>query len=301
MLRRRLISAAVIISVLVLLLYVDFHLGTEESLGCPGLILSLLGLITAVLAAGEFADMYANAAARVNSLVLMLASFAMMVVTCLPALWSDYPPDCPLGRFGFALSGVVVGMVVLFFSEKLTYTGTDQPRGEIVDRIGRGLLTLVYLSMLFSFFLNHRFLQQDNLLGMFAIVMLVTTVKLSDATAYFSGKALGTRKMAKHLSPGKTIEGAIGGLVGGCVGGIFCVYLVAPFLFGLQIDKALWWVLMYGVLVTSAGMFGDLSESLIKRDTNTKDSSQWLPGLGGILDVVDSLAFAAPVSFLLWL
>ena len=58
---------------------------------------------------------------------------------------------------------------------------------------------------------------------------------------------------------------------------------------------------LYGILVTLAGMFGDLAESLLKRDSGTKDSSTWLPGLGGILDVIDSLVFAAPVSFLLWI
>ena len=301
MLQRRLISAAILISTLVLLLYFDYHLGNDSSLGRPGLILGVLGMVTAVLAAGEFADMFSNAASKVNSLVLMIASFAMMVVTCMPTLWRDFPADCQLGRFGFAFSGVVVGIVVLFFFEKLTFVASSEPRGEIVDRIGRGVLCVVYLSVLFAFFLNHRFLGRDNLLGLFAIVNLVTTVKLSDAAAYFSGKALGTRKLAPQLSPGKTLEGTIGGLVGGCAGVAFCVYVVAPYLFGLTIDKAWWWVLMYGILVTLAGVFGDLAESLIKRDTHTKDSSRWLPGLGGVLDVVDSLVFAAPVSYLLWL
>lgn len=286
---------------MLLILFLDFWLGTDAVLSRPGLVLSVLALTTVLLAAGELADMFSNAASRVDARVLALASFAMVLVTCVPVLWDDYPADCALGRFGFSLSGVVVGFVVLIFMEMVSFQGETDVRGEIVDRIGRGALTLIYLNMLFAFLLNHRFLNGDNRLGLLAIVTLITTVKLSDASAYFAGKSYGRRKMAPKLSPGKTIEGAIGGFVGGCAGALIVIYLVGPWLFQTNVDKAWWWVLIYGVLVTAAGMFGDLAESLIKRDTHTKDSSRWLPGLGGILDVVDSLVFAAPVSYLLWI
>lgn len=302
MLARRLSSAAVIITLMLLILYGDFYLGQETSLGRPGILLSLLSLMTAVLAAGELADMFENAASRINRLGLMVASVLMVAITCAPVLWQDYPPDCALGRFGFALSGLVAGLVFLFFSEMSQFdVDQNKGRGEVIDRLGRGALSLVYLMMLFGFLLNHRFLENDNRLGLLAIVCMITTVKLSDSAAYFTGKALGTIKLAPKLSPGKTIQGSIGGLIGGCVGTAMVVYIVAPAVFGISVDKPWWWILLYGVLVTLAGMVGDLAESLIKRDTNTKDSSRWLPGLGGILDVVDSLVFAAPVSYLLWI
>ena len=70
---------------------------------------------------------------------------------------------------------------------------------------------------------------------------------------------------------------------------------------GVTIPKPWWWFLVYGLMVTLAGMVGDLAESLLKRDAQIKDSSSWLPGLGGVLDVIDSLVFAAPVSFVIWL
>lgn len=300
MLGRRLLSAAVIISAMLLLLYVDFDLGVR--IERPGLMLCGLAMITAVLAAGEMADMFQNAASRVNGKVLMAAALMMVVVTSVPALWTDYPADCPLGRLGFALSGLVAGIVILFLFEMWNFdVETNSAKGEVIDRLGRSSLCLVYLNMLFSFLLVHRFLDGNNGLGLLAIVTLITTVKLSDAAAYFAGKSFGTIKLAPKLSPGKTIQGSMGGLVGGCVGAAIVIYLVGPYLFEITVDKAWWWVLLYGVLVTSAGMFGDLAESLIKRDTNTKDSSRWLPGLGGILDVIDSLVFAAPVSFLLWI
>ena len=85
------------------------------------------------------------------------------------------------------------------------------------------------------------------------------------------------------------------------MGAAIVVFLVAPFIMGITIPKPWWWFIVYGLAVTAAGMVGDLAESLLKRDARIKDSSSWLPGLGGILDVIDSLVFAAPVSYVLWL
>ena len=127
------------------------------------------------------------------------------------------------------------------------------------------------------------------------------TVKLSDAVAYFVGKAFGTKKLAPRLSPGKTIQGGLGAILGGIVGALFMVYVIAPFLYQIEIDKSVGWVLVYGVALTVAGMFGDLAESFLKRTADCKDSSSWFPGLGGVLDVIDSLIAAAPVSFVMWL
>lgn len=300
MLGRRLFSAAIIISSMVTLLFLDYWLGTEAALGRPGLLLSFLSVVVAVVAIGELAAMFENAAARVNPQTLAISAFAMAFVTCLPALWRDYPSDCALGRLGFAMAGLVAGIVVLFVAEMLAYQG-DGGRGEVIDRLARGSFGLVYLSILLAFLMPHRYLDGNNGLGVMAIVTLIATVKMSDAAAYFAGKAYGTIKLAPTLSPGKTVQGSVGGLVGGCVGAALMVWLISPLIFGVPIDKPWWWVVAYGTLVTLAGMFGDLAESLLKRDTSTKDSSGWMPGLGGVLDVIDSLVFAAPVSFLLWI
>ena len=85
------------------------------------------------------------------------------------------------------------------------------------------------------------------------------------------------------------------------MGAAIVLFFVVPYVFEIQIQKPGWWFLVYGLLVTAAGMAGDLAVSLLKRDANCKDSSKWLPGLGGILDVMDSLVFATPVSFFLWI
>ena len=178
---------------------------------------------------------------------------------------------------------------------------TEQRRGEVATRIAKTSLAMVYIAMLFGFVLSHRQIQNDNALGLVAIVLIIATAKTSDAAAYFVGKSIGRRKIAPKLSPNKTVEGAVGGIFGGIAGSAIVVFLVAPLIVGITVPKPWWWFLLYGVTVTLAGMLGDLAESMLKRDAQIKDSSSWLPGLGGVLDVIDSLVFAAPVSFVIWL
>ena len=300
MLGKRLISAAVIVSVMILLLRLDFWLGTDAVWSMPGLVLAVLAILTAAMAGDELAAMFTSAASKVDRGTLLIASVVMVAITVAPALWQDYPADCVLGRFGFGLAGLVAGLVILVLSEMANYQGIGQGRGEVIERLGVSAFALVYLNILFTFLIAHRYLG-GNAVGVMTIVTMLTTVKMSDAAAYFAGKSFGTIKLAPALSPGKTIQGSLGGLLGGCLGAGLIVWFISPVLLGVELGKPWCWVFLYGILVTLAGMFGDLAESLLKRDSGTKDSSTWLPGLGGILDVVDSLVFAAPVSFLLWI
>ena len=302
MLGRRLISAAVIISSMLLLLYFDYSLGCDESLGRPGLLLCGLAVILAAMAASELVIMFDNVACRMNHHLTVGATVVMTCTAFAPVLWRDQPFNCPLGHFGWAMAGMVLAIVLEFVFQMRNFNpAPSSANGEIIDRLGRSALIFIYLSMLFAFLVPHRLLQNDNALGLVAIITLITSVKLADSFAYFIGKRFGTIKLAPKLSPGKTIQGSVGALVGGCVGTAIVAYIVAPWIFAIEIAKPWWWILVYGILVTCAGMVGDLAESLIKRDTKTKDSSSWLPGLGGILDIMDSLVFAAPVSFFLWI
>ena len=106
--------------------------------------------------------------------------------------------------------------------------------------------------------------------------------------------------MAPKLSPGKTVEGAIGAIVGGCLGAWLFFEVLAPKAVPAISDLAVWKWLVYAIVLTITGMLGDLAESLIKRDMQTKDSSSWLPGLGGILDVMDSITLSAVPAYLCW-
>ena len=114
----------------------------------------------------------------------------------------------------------------------------------------------------------------------------------SDASAYFTGKALGRNKLAPYISPKKTWEGAIGGVLGAIVASVILVIL-----FRLPL---LWWgAIIAGILISVIGQLGDLVKSLFKRNMAVKDSGKVLPGHGGLLDRIDSLAFAGVLVYYL--
>ena len=133
-----------------------------------------------------------------------------------------------------------------------------------------------------------------------ALAALVIVVKMGDIGAYTVGRLFGRHKMAPVLSPGKTWEGArrrTGVCLDRRLGGVSFAArqdgtYAGPSLVELAAVRHCWWAL--------TGILGDLAESLFKRDVGRKDSSTWLPGFGGILDVLDSILFAAPVAYVCW-
>lgn len=126
--------------------------------------------------------------------------------------------------------------------------------------------------------------------GTARLVLLLSVVVASDVFAYFVGQAVGRRKLAPQVSPGKTVEGAIGGLLGAALSSA----VVASQLFRTQ---PLGLIVTIGVLVAVAGMVGDLLESLFKRYVGVKDSGSLFPGHGGVLDRIDAFILAAPLLY----
>jgi phosphatidate cytidylyltransferase len=126
------------------------------------------------------------------------------------------------------------------------------------------------------------------------LLLAMVCVTLSDAGAYYAGSTLGTHPMAPVISPKKSWEGAVGGVVAS-VGGA----LVAHFWFFRKLPLA--HAVSLGVVLSTAGILGDLAESMLKRAAGVKDSSALLPGHGGVLDRLDSLLVAAPVLYYYWM
>jgi phosphatidate cytidylyltransferase len=118
----------------------------------------------------------------------------------------------------------------------------------------------------------------------FAIVML------TDTGAYYTGRAIGRHKLAPRVSPGKTIEGTTGGFVAALGAGPLCRLIFFP-------ELPLVESMILGALVSILGQAGDLVESMLKRGSGVKDSSNLLPGHGGMLDRLDSILFAAPAIY----
>ncbi len=147
---------------------------------------------------------------------------------------------------------------------------------------------LVYIGLLGAHVVLLRFLPEG---GPWLIIASAITAA-SDSGAYFVGRALGRRKLCANISPNKTVEGAAGGVVAG---------VVATLLFGWLLLPAVSWHFLVpaAIVLALVGIAGDLTESIIKRGTGSKDSGRCLAGHGGILDRADSLLFVTPSLYLL--
>ncbi|MHB0957377.1 MAG: phosphatidate cytidylyltransferase [Pirellulaceae bacterium] len=296
MLKLRLLSATVLICGLVGLLYLD---GTAAG-SWPGIWLLPLAVIAALLMVYELLDLWTDRPDRPLAWPLYAGVLLTVTLAAVPMLWrltgQPYPPACPLGHLGWPLIGVSAGVALAFCGEMTRYT---QP-GRSTGSLALSVLALNYAGLLMSFLVALRIVGQQTW-GLAAVVSVIVIVKLSDTGAYFTGRAWGRHKMAAVLSPKKTIEGALGGMVAACLGAVLCYLWLVPQLVppGLHLGSLIGW-LVYGLVLAMAGMFGDLAESLLKRDVGRKDSSHWLPGLGGVLDVLDSILFAGAPAYICW-
>ena len=133
--------------------------------------------------------------------------------------------------------------------------------------------------------------------GIFFMLFTLVVVVWCDAGAYFAGHAYGRRKLAPKVSPGKTVEGAIGGILAGILGGAVAKGVFDVFWPALSASLDWLAVLLFGLALSVVGILGDLIESLLKRDAEKKDTGWLLPGMGGVLDRIDSPLLAIPVMY----
>ncbi len=155
-----------------------------------------------------------------------------------------------------------------------------------VERVSKHLLGLFYLPFLLGHFVLLRNLERGRLWVLFTLV----AVYFGDTLAFYVGRAWGKKKMAPHISPGKTVEGGLGAVAGSAAGAFLSKLIFFPSLPLLH-------VLILGAAVGIVGQLGDLWESLLKRSARVKDSGALIPGHGGLLDRIDSVLFAAPLVY----
>jgi phosphatidate cytidylyltransferase len=177
----------------------------------------------------------------------------------------------------------VVGSLALWMTVEMTVRGRLEG---VLEDLGARMLGYLHGAVLPSYFLL-LWGRQDGLHWIF-LTMAVTAV--GDTAAYYAGSLWGRRKLMPRISPKKTVEGAVAGLLGNVAGG--AVYLAAAFPPGAFLPG-----LLLSLLVGIAGQLGDLNESMLKRAVGLKDSGELLPGHGGVLDRLDSLLFAVPVTY----
>jgi phosphatidate cytidylyltransferase len=157
--------------------------------------------------------------------------------------------------------------------------------GNVVIRLALLVWITAYLGLLPCFLMQLRWLNVT------ALALGIFIPKCCDIGAYFTGRLLGRHPMAPVLSPKKTWEGVLGGLL---LSAAAAVAINRPLSVVRGGDLA---AAVFGLVVGGAGVLGDLAESMIKRDCRRKDASQMMPGFGGVLDVIDSILFAAPIAY----
>lgn len=201
--------------------------------------------------------------------------------TLLPLGFVPGPPWEPiLGAFAGAT-------IVAFLDEIVEY----QADGHSSRRVAFSILFFAYLGLLPSFLVQLRWLPHE--VSGAALAAAIFVPKVGDIFALLTGMAFGKHKLTPLLSPKKTWEGFAGGMAA-AVGTAIAFRFLSPELFRDSTPRAV----AFGLAVGLAGVFGDLAESMLKRDCHIKDASKSIPGFGGVLDVVDSVIFAAPVAYL---
>jgi phosphatidate cytidylyltransferase len=277
--------------VVTLACWLDYH----HNFGREGLWLLPLALGLTVLATREVLALLGAQGHRPVAGVVYAGTSIVMLSACVPLIWTDYPPEIPVSPAGWTMLGLVVAVTLAFAGEMLIY---EKPGGVIV-RVALTIFTVCYIGLLMAFVAHIRMFG-SNEVGMAALLSLVAVAKISDTGAYFCGRTFGRHKLVPLLSPGKTVEGAVGGIVAACLASLVVFQFVVPLVTGSERTVPWWSWLSYGVIVALAAMLGDLAESLLKRDMAQKDSGNLVPGLGGVLDFMDSLLFAAPAAYVCW-
>lgn len=295
MLRWRLLLGVIFVATLVGLLALDHTLAGQGAIR-PGTILLPLAVLLAVLGTEEVLILAAARNIRPQAGLVYVGNLAIVLANFVPLWWSG--GEGLLLNIGWPMAAFALALVALFFGEMWRY---EKPGGTL-ESLGVGVLALAYIGVLLSFVVQMRFLGPNGASGVAALASLVIVVKMGDTGAYTVGRLIGRTKLVPRLSPGKTIEGSAGGLLFSVAGAAFCALWLVPRLSGAAGEGIDWpgWI-AYGVVVSIAGMLGDLAESLLKRDVGRKDSSTWMPGFGGVLDLLDSILLAAPVAYLFWL
>jgi len=187
---------------------------------------------------------------------------------------------------GWELLFIVLVLLTIFLMQ---FTRKDNDKAII--GISTTLFGIIYVSWFFSFLIKIRYLLPGfEGVKLLSFILLVT--KSGDIGALLFGSFFGKHLLLPRVSPNKTIEGCLGSFLVSVVVAIFVKDLL-PVRLGFSVMH----VALMGAFFGIIGQLGDLSESLIKRDFNVKDSGRVLPGLGGVLDMIDSLLFSAPAFY----
>lgn len=177
-------------------------------------------------------------------------------------------------------------LVLAFLGSAMICLARFGPQASVVEMLYKQVTGLIYV----PFLLGHLILIRDWDQGVTWIFLLMAVIFAGDTAAYYVGRAFGRHKLSPSISPGKTVEGAVGGLAANLlIGALFKKYFFPEFGWG-------YWIALI-MVIGALGQVGDLIESMLKRSVGQKDSGRIVPGHGGLLDRIDALLFAAPALY----
>jgi len=268
--RARLATAAVAIPLLLVVILV-----------APRWMFALVVLVIGLVGIVEYMTMAFPDGPRDRRIGVVLGAAVILTAVALGPGWSVH-------------AAIAATLAVGLFA---TFVGRDDfERG--FKHLGILIIGIVYVGFLLPHFV---WLRGDVSHGPELVVFLLASAMAGDSGGYFIGRSLGRHKLIPHLSPGKSVEGAVGIVVFSVVGGAVAKGALLPALAwvgGAAFDLPLSWpeTLSLGLMVGVIGQLGDLSESVMKRTFGVKESGWVFPGHGGVLDRIDSLLF--PLAFL---
>jgi phosphatidate cytidylyltransferase len=194
------------------------------------------------------------------------------------------------------------GILILFVLGLCLRQFMSKRGGSGLLRISTTLFGLMYVPWLLNFVQKLHFfpdvISESGTVhvvdGNYYVLYFILVTKFSDLGAYCVGSLIGKHKMIPRISPGKTWEGFVGAIVVSTLVSVLFAHFLRHKLYGMTPTHAI----VLGVVLSVAAVVGDLIESIFKREARVKDSGRWFPGIGGILDLMDSLLFNAPLMYL---
>ncbi|HEY7911230.1 MAG TPA: phosphatidate cytidylyltransferase [Blastocatellia bacterium] len=246
--------------------------------GIPYFFIALTA-IAALIALYEFYNLAAKVACRPTRIAGYAAGLLIIYL-----LAADEP--------GWIVAALA-GLTIISFLDALREP--DHINASLAS-VASTLFGVIYVALLAGFLAGVRMIGHEDgaagasMLAPKLLTMFFAMVMMTDTGAYYTGRSIGRHKLAPRVSPGKTIEGSIGGFVAAALTGPLCKLTFFPEI--PMVDA-----LLLGAAIGIIGQIGDLAESLLKRGAGVKDSGAIFPGHGGMLDRVDSILFCAPVLY----
>lgn len=254
------------------------------------------------LAQIEFSEMIRCSGHRYDFIPTTLCGIAFLIFAAAesPVFYSRYPIVASLGTMNIS------SVVLCLTPAVLLIRGVLRRKTEYaMETFALSYAGFWYVAVLLGFIVHIAFEWETypdgvtNYTGRLALLLFIALVKVADIGAYAVGMCFGKHRLIPEISPKKTVEGLVGGYVFSVGASLIFWWAARQYGNGSlgEMRYPLMHALILPIILTSTGLLGDLAESLIKRSVNVKDSSSRFPGMGGLLDILDSLLFSAPFAY----